>query len=148
MFEFRNKKKNKKYIYKNGSSYKTIDKKFSMQGMFMRFYGLETIHSNDKSGSRCENGKRERKKKRMCASIFVLTCSCTRGSYDATITTSTIIHGGKNMDGKSNIYIYKFLHISVLWQRGILRSICNKPNPARNGNDGSVFRYGDANERK
>lgn len=84
----------------------------------------------------------------MCASIFVLTCSCTRGSYDATITTSTIIHGGKNMDGKSNIYIYKFLHISVLWQRGILRSICNKPNPARNGNDGSVFRYGDANERK
>lgn len=40
----------------NGSSYKTIDKKFSMQGMFMRFYGLETIHSNDKTMvPRCEN---------------------------------------------------------------------------------------------
>lgn len=73
----------------------------------------------------------------MCASIFVLTFSCTRGSYDT--TTSTIIHGGKNMDGKSNIYKYKFLHISVLWQRGILRSICNKQNPARNGNDGSDY---------
>lgn len=47
----------------------------------MRFYGLETIHSNDKNGSRCENGKSE------YVRVFLLTGSCILASCAAIATS-------------------------------------------------------------
>lgn len=133
MFEFKQKKMPKK---KNGSSSKAIDKKFSMQGMFMRFYGLETIHSNDKNGSRCENAANE------CASIFFLTSPYTLAA--ATITTTKQVEEEDEDGGdKGKIWTGKvlwYIHILVLCGNMMVYSVSFviiKSNAQRN--DGRMY---------
>lgn len=98
--------------YKNGSSYQAIDKKFSMQGMFMRFYGLETIHSNDKNGSRCENGKR------MCE-YFLFDCSLYFSFFRHHRHRHHLQEGDEEKKyGREKYYCmqYHTLHILVFWE--------------------------------
>lgn len=105
--------------------------------MFMRFYGLETIHSNDKSGSRCENGEWTNVCEHFPFDFFLHYRLLRR--HRTTIHHHHHHHSWWKKYGREKYYIYKFLHISVLWQRGILRFICNKQNPARSASMAQYF---------
>lgn len=66
--------------------------------MFMRFYGLETIHSNDKNGSRCEIGKSE------YVRVFLLAGSCILASCAGIALYS------KKRQGKEKCWMGKVLY--------------------------------------